>query len=320
MALMEKYSCDGKFQGNILIVGRTECGKTTFMQKLVLNNFFGKIKKAEWISYIPLTSKREIQSNFSCDVKLYYPRSVGELEDLLEEFKQNDSHSAKNVNNVFGEKSNRDRLIVIDDGSGSADESKKFASFLTVARKYSYNCVYIFHSIHLEKTVWRTILSQTNIYNIFPATVPFNNIKKILEGACIRKTSKDILQFALWISRLFIELANRNKKVCLTLDCSNSNRDGPRRFRTETDNPEFQSCYFNSVNDEQVYNEFISKRIKAGGSEKSFQFKVIELKSRTNSELTFDASEELRNLTKNDTSASRQKRLLEAVQKAVQEV
>ena len=81
MALMEKYTYDGKFQGNILIMGRTECGKTTFMQKVVLNNFFGKIERAEWVSYIPLTSKREIQSNFSCDVKFYYPRSVGELED-----------------------------------------------------------------------------------------------------------------------------------------------------------------------------------------------------------------------------------------------
>ena len=184
---------------------------------------------------------------------------------------------------------------------------KNLQAFLTVARKYSYNCVYIFHSIHLEKIVWRTILSQTNIYNIFPATVPLNNVKKILEGACIRKTSKYIPQSALWISRLFIELANKNEKVCLTLDCSNTNRDGPGRFCTKTDYPEFQTCYFNSANDEQVYNEFISERIKACSSEKSFQFKIIELKSRTNSELTFDASQELRNLTKNDTSASRRK-------------
>ena len=44
---MENYVCNGKFSGNILIVGRTECGKTTFMQKLALNNFFGKLKKTE---------------------------------------------------------------------------------------------------------------------------------------------------------------------------------------------------------------------------------------------------------------------------------
>ena len=42
---MENYVYNGKFSGNIFIVGRTECGKTTFMQKLALNNFFGKLKK-----------------------------------------------------------------------------------------------------------------------------------------------------------------------------------------------------------------------------------------------------------------------------------
>ena len=96
-------------------------------------------------------------------------------------------------------------------------------------------------------------------FNIFPATVPLKNVRKILEGACIRKTSKYIPQSALWISRLFIELANRNDKVCVTLDCSNTNRDRPGRLRTEADNPDFQACYYNSANDEQIYNEFVSE-------------------------------------------------------------
>ena len=107
------------------------------------------------------------------------------------------------------------------------------------------------------------------------------------------------------MSRLFIELANRNDKVCLTLDCSNTNKDGPGRFRTEADNPDFQSCYFNSANDEQVYNEFISERIKKEVSDNNFYFKVSKLKSKTNKEKTFNASEELRQLSKNDAKRSR---------------
>ena len=133
---------------------------------------------------------------------------------------------------------------------------------MTFAQKYNYNCVYIFHTIYPEKANWRTILSQTNIYNIFPVTVPLNSVRKILEGTCIRKTSKYIPQASLWISRLFIELANRNDKICLTLDCSNTNKDRPGRFRTEADNLDFQSCYFNSANNKHVYNGFISERIK----------------------------------------------------------
>ena len=41
---------NGQFYGNLLVVGRTGCGKTTFFEKLGLNNFFGDITKTEWIS------------------------------------------------------------------------------------------------------------------------------------------------------------------------------------------------------------------------------------------------------------------------------
>ena len=139
-----------------------------------------------------------------------------------------------------------------------------------------------FHTIYPEKANWRTILSQTNIYNIFPVTVPLNSVRKILEGTCIRKTSKYIPQASLWIGRLFTELANRNDKVCLTLDCYNTNKDGPGTFRAEADNPDFQSCYFNSANDQHIYNKFISKRIKNEVADDNFYFKISELTSKTN--------------------------------------
>ena len=66
---MDNEIYDGKFVGNILIVGRTACGKTFFTQKLAVNNFFGKLKKTEWVSYIKLTKEREfefeIESSFA---------------------------------------------------------------------------------------------------------------------------------------------------------------------------------------------------------------------------------------------------------------
>ena len=39
---MEEYSYDGQFIGNILVVGRTGCGKTTFIEKLAKNKLFGE--------------------------------------------------------------------------------------------------------------------------------------------------------------------------------------------------------------------------------------------------------------------------------------
>ena len=38
---------DGQFGGNILVVSRTGCGKTTFLEKLRINKFFGNLVKPE---------------------------------------------------------------------------------------------------------------------------------------------------------------------------------------------------------------------------------------------------------------------------------
>ena len=68
---------------------------------------------------------------------------------MIEEFKNRSSKNTNenNGNKIFGEKTVRDRLNIMDDVSGLADESKKFAAFLTVTRKCNYNCVYISHSL-----------------------------------------------------------------------------------------------------------------------------------------------------------------------------
>ena len=39
------YTYNGTFEGNILVVGRTGCGKTTFIQKLGQNKLFGSEKQ-----------------------------------------------------------------------------------------------------------------------------------------------------------------------------------------------------------------------------------------------------------------------------------
>ena len=309
---MLNYTYDANFFRNILIVGRNGCGKTFFTQKLAVNRFFGTLKKVEWVSSIELSTEREveIESCFLCNVEFHYPNGIETFNDILEEFKAR-SNTAKTkaldtnlfeevVNSGFGEETKRDRLIVIDDVSGLADESKKFVSFLTVARKFNYNCVYVFHKIYPEKENEKRILSQTNIFNIFPVSVPLASVRRILENVCIRKIRKYIPQYTLWISRLFTELTNRDDRVCLTLDCSSVNKDGPGRIRTDADKPDFQTCYYNAADDEQVYNEFVSKHINTDTANDKIQFKIIHLKSKTNREENLDTTVELRNLMKND--------------------
>ena len=306
---------NGQFSGNILVVGRTNCGKTTFIEKLGLNNFFGEIIKTEWISGKTIDKKREgeIQSYFKNETEVHVAEDEDELKALIETFKQrseeNDdiqNNKNDNVNNLFGENKKLDRLIIMDDVSGIADTSKYFSNFLTVSRKYGYSCVYVFHVINSSSQIWQKIISQTNIFNIFPATVPFNSVSKIIQSNCILQSKKYVPVRSLWLSRVFNDLANSHERHCLTLDCRYQNKNGPGRFRSSAENPEKQVCYFNKPGDDVYYNTFISERIKEGELANKIYFKIEKVKGYNEKE-NFDAKK----LLEDDKRTTESDRLLD---------
>ena len=46
------------------------------------------------------------------------------------------------------------------DISGLDDRSNNFANVLTVARKFNFTCVYVFHTIYPSRSNWQMIISQ----------------------------------------------------------------------------------------------------------------------------------------------------------------
>ena len=70
---------DGMFSGNILVVGQTPCGKTSFVQSLGRNKIFGSVDSIDWISKVELSENREnqIRQSFSyASVEFHYPNDV----------------------------------------------------------------------------------------------------------------------------------------------------------------------------------------------------------------------------------------------------
>ena len=99
---------NGQFNGIILVAGRTVCGKTTFLEKLGLNNFLDNIIKTKWTSGIDIDKRREaeIQSYFSNETEVHVAKGQDELDSLIETFKlrsRKESNDNDNVNNSFGE-------------------------------------------------------------------------------------------------------------------------------------------------------------------------------------------------------------------------
>ena len=282
---------NGQFYGNILVVGRTNYGKTTFIEKLGLNNFFGDIIKTEWISGIDIDKQREaeIQSYFKNETEVHIAQEQDKLDSLIETFKQRShENSSLNVNNSFGENKKLDRLIIMDDVSGVANVSKNFVNFLTVSRKFGYNCVYVFQVIVPSSQIWQKIISQTNIINIFPASVSYNTVSKIIQSICILQSKKYVPARSLWLNRVFSDLANSHEKHCLTIDCGYLNKNGPGRYRSSADNPEKQVCYFNKPGDDVFYNTFISERIKEDKYKEGIYFKIEKVRGNNDKE-NFDA-------------------------------
>ena len=137
--------------------------------------------------------------------------------------------------------------------------------------------------------------------NIFPASVPLNTVKKVLEANCIRNSNKYIPVNSLWVTKLFIRLANNEiEKTCLTIDCTGFNPNGPDRFRTDAANPLTQTCFFNKADQDSLFNVFVSKRIKKDSSDKIL-FEIEGLKTVEDNE-TYSATSELENLQGNGLS------------------
>ena len=132
-----------------------------------------------------------------------------------------------------------DCLIVIDDVSCIADNCKKFAEFLTVCRKYRYDCIYVFNIIMLKNQICKNILSQTNIFNIFPSSVPYNTVAKLFQITA-DKQQNNMFLLVQWLNRVFTGLANTDERYCLRIDCSGINKNGPGRYKTQPDGPEKQ--------------------------------------------------------------------------------
>ena len=161
----------------------------------------------------------------------------------------------------------------------------------TVCKKYRYHCIYVFHIIAPEGQIWKKVLSQTNIFNIFPSSVPCNTVAKILQSNCRQTTKKYAPACSVWLDRVFADLANTDEWHCLTIDCSGINKNGPGRYRTQADDPEKQVCCFNKPRDDALYNVFISNRMKTENFSNEIYFKLDGVQGKDE---TFDAKQTLK--------------------------
>ena len=229
-----------------MIVGWTGCGKTRFIQNLGKNQMFGtNLHLVFWVSKIKLSAEREdfIRTCFSQQtVKFIYPSNLDDFNHLIDFFM---SEKMPVESSALGERTNIDKLIVMDDVSGLADRCEDFSNFLTVSRKCGFSCVYVFHTICPGRQSWEMIMSQTHIFNFFPGSVHSAKILKTLSLFTSRERNTYVPTNQIWLNRLYFQISNSREEICLTVDTRDVNDFGEAKFRTRADNAQEQHCYFN---------------------------------------------------------------------------
>ena len=169
----------------------------------------------------------------------------------------------------MGENTLLDRLIVMDDVLGLADNPQNFDNFLTISRKIGFTCVYIFHNLYPAWNNWQMVLSQTKVSNIFLGSIQVSSITKILTLHCSRYTYEYIPLTDLWLCRLYFDISSSNKKQCLMISIRDVINLGPARFRTQTDNNKEQICYYNQNKKDKTFKCFLALRKETSATDRT---------------------------------------------------
>ena len=81
--MSENFRYGATFSNNILVLGQTGCGRTSFVQILCKNKIFGSdLLSIDWVSKINLSDNKEdeIRQCFSyTQVEFHYPNDVEDL-------------------------------------------------------------------------------------------------------------------------------------------------------------------------------------------------------------------------------------------------
>ena len=245
--------------GNIMLVGGTETGKTSYLQEIILNGFLPKtIKKIYWVSGIYLDEKRikELTSNFSnynakfthvpdnvtFNKVLHNLKLMPESDDRDKD-KSDDSNSSDNdiseienensiapekkrLKNFIGENVISNSLVVFDDISKVVEKFADFVHFLTICRKLGYTCIYIMHSL---KAKWIPIMEQTKIFVFFKTAAITATMTNFMRDQAVQINKRSYRTGRKnWVYQVFMDQVQRSSfQSHLLLDIRRLNEKTP---------------------------------------------------------------------------------------------
>ena len=106
-------------------------------------------------------------------------------------------------------------------------------------------------------------MSQVHIFHFFPGSIHNSRLLKTLSLFASRQKSIYLPNRNVWLNKIYFQISNSQEKKCLTIDTRDTNEFGPGKFRTNTQNGEEQTCYFNRNKSDTHFSSFLLQRSKA---------------------------------------------------------
>ena len=175
--------------GNTVIVGKPNSGKTQYVCKCLMNGMFGDVEELFYIApseTLTNDRKKKMYDMFENNEKKSFKLNIDtasnktDLDSTLDKIKvylntkidevnnETDDVHDENINvESEGENPKITRLLLLDDMSTIADKSQSFANFYTRARKLGLSIVTIFHDINTSTGCWPVLNSCFNRFIFF---------------------------------------------------------------------------------------------------------------------------------------------------------
>ena len=88
------------------------------------------------------------------------------------------------------------------------------------------------HYLPPKNTMEIDFIADEN-FHIFTDSIEQFSVLKTISANCLCKTVFQVAKNKLWLNRIFLILADKNGKPCLTIDCRVINPNGPAKIRTK---------------------------------------------------------------------------------------
>ena len=311
--------------GNTVIVGKTDCGKTTLVQQWGKLGYYGKLKEVIWVS--PSQIKDDVKTTNkkcfkNCEISYYRAESPADLSSVLsevsdvaqtkdeeeepdgegsedgrvseEEEEAAESDSSSSSHTEYGEKITSDRLMVFDDMTSIADKSSTFNHFLTVARKKRFSTVSIFHHFVTTHQNWIRIISNVHRL-VFFKVGHAKSITNYLADYTSTETFKYTPKRAVWLPSLYTrEVLFGTVGSHLLIELNDKIPVGPARVRSHTGyspSPDVQFAYQGKRNLDSEYVTYRCDRINKLSKKSLFQISYVIGRSQAGQKISIKTKE-----------------------------